>query len=72
MFDIKQRDLVSMSDFLKAHEKVQDTPTFEAWAKNNKSKLRPFMREISRDPLFSHDTFDPTYKAMEVSKKPSK
>lgn len=70
MFDIKKRTVIdSFEKFSKSYENVTLTPDFESWFKSDKSTLRPFMREIRRNPIFSHDAFDSTYKALDKSRR---
>lgn len=68
IFDVKRRDIASFKEFKDAHVNVNKRIPYND-GKNEGSKKIPYVRTIERHPKFSHDAFDNTYNALEVSKR---
>jgi len=69
MFDVKRRDIPDFNKFLdikvESSEYIKKKPFRDASGKQlPKDKLKGYQNEIERDPTFSNNVYDPTYRAM--------
>jgi len=69
MFNIKRRDIISFKEFSKSYDNV----TKITKPGDKKAVLKPWIHEIKRLDMFSHEAFDPTYDMLDKAKgkKPS-
>jgi len=71
IFNVKRRDILNFDNYMDLKKPGFGGPSSaEAYADgrgkrvNKKPKLDGYQRTVKRDPLFNHEVYNPTYKAM--------